>query len=97
MSLVDDEAGDKSCEELARRYLALLDEALVSWGVDVVNRLALRHRLAPFHVALTVPGLCHAHAPDTRPAVHGCAYCKRRGNCFASDQEEGQTRDGGDG
>ena len=70
-------------QDLVQRYLVQLDEVLVSWGVDVVSRLALRQRLAPFHVALVVPGLCHTHAPDTRTAVDGCAYCERRGNCFA--------------
>ena len=48
----------------------------------VINALAAHHKVQPFHVALHVPGLCHAHNPrrDTAP---DCAYCRRRGNCFA--------------
>lgn len=60
-----------------------LDELLTDAAVSIVNALARARRVSAHHLALQVPGLCHTHAPDRRPAVPGCAYCARRGNCFA--------------
>ena len=67
---------------LAARVLADVDNLLTLLGLDLVNRLARKRRVSPHHLALAVPGLCHTHAPDDR-LIHGCHYCRRRGNCFA--------------
>lgn len=76
---------------------ARLDDALVAWGVDAVNRVAANRRVVPYHVALAVPGLVHAHAPDRRVLAHACAFCRRRGNCFAErgDCGAGDVADNG--
>lgn len=75
--------------ELGARLLELVDEGvdalLCDRGLSLVNSLALRRRVSPYHVALLVPGLCHTHAPDSR-LLDGCAYCRRRGNVFAAGQ-----------
>lgn len=48
----------------------------------LIDALAAQHKVQPLHVALHVPGLCHAHDPR-RSLAADCAYCARRGNCFA--------------
>lgn len=63
---------------------AAIDTALERTAEAVLNALAARRRASPYALALAVPGLCHAHGPDPRAAVPGCAYCARRGNCFSS-------------
>jgi len=69
-------------EELAARTLDAVDALLTEQAVTLVNSVARAKKVSPHHIALQVPGLCHAHGPH--PAlVDGCAYCARRGNCFA--------------
>lgn len=70
-------------EAAAARVVDAVDDLLTSEAVGLVNRLAAARRVSPHHLALAVPGLCHAHGPDDRRAVPGCAYCARCGNCFA--------------
>lgn len=50
-------------------------------ALTLVNDVARARKVSPHHVALSVPGLCHTHCPDPR-IVDGCAFCRRRGNCF---------------
>lgn len=65
------------------RVLDELEALTADFAVHLINRVAGARRVSPHHLALAVPGLCHAHLPDGRAAVPGCAYCARRGNCFA--------------
>lgn len=84
-------------QQLAARTIEALEHILTEHAVDLVNSLARAHKVSPYHVALQVPGLCHSHGPDRRvldgrPGSGGsgsgqptqaCAFCVRRGNCFA--------------
>lgn len=63
--------------------LETIDELLGDVALSLVNCLAARRRVSPHHLALAVPGLCHSHGP-CRHLVADCAYCRRRGNCFAT-------------
>ena len=69
---------------IAERTIQRL-EALQS-GVSecLINAVARKHRVSPYHLALRVPGVCHDHSPTTKP-IDGCAYCRRRGNVLAQD------------
>lgn len=75
-------------EERGRRVATDLVDAIEAYAVDyateLVNAVARARRVSAHHLALTVPGLCHTHLPDDRAAVRDCAYCRRRGNCFAA-------------
>jgi len=67
-----------------------LEALLTDQAVALINPLARARRVSPHHLALAVPGLCHTHGPDRRvlDGARGgtaCAYCRRRGNCFARD------------
>lgn len=62
-----------------------VDDLLSEVALGLVNVVAKSRKFSPHHVALLVPGLCHTHCPDGR-VVNGCAYCARRGNCFAGPQ-----------
>jgi len=73
-----DARGRRLADETARA----VDELLTLQAAAVLNAVAVSRRVSPHHLALAVPGLCHAHGPDDRAAVPGCAYCARRGNCF---------------
>lgn len=64
-----------------------VDDLLTRFAVALLNRVAAKARVSAHHLALRVPGLCHAHLPDGRGLVEGCAYCRRRGNCFAAAEE----------
>ena len=68
---------------MAAALLDDLEALVVDYAVGLVNSVARARRVSPHHLALVVPGLCHTHLPDGRPAVPGCAYCARRGNSFA--------------
>lgn len=78
---------------LASKVTETLEQLLTEHAVTLVNSVARAKKVSPHHVALQVPGLCHTHGPDTRVFDgHGgsgtngrrrCAYCARRGNCFA--------------
>ena len=74
-------------EERGRRVAADLVDSLEAYAVahaaSLVNAVARARRVSAHHLALAVPGLCHEHLPDERAVVPGCAYCRRRGNCFA--------------
>lgn len=66
--------------------LADIEWLLETHALAIVNHLARKRRVSPHHLALAVPGLCHSHVPDDRlhtRAPDVCAYCQRRGNCFA--------------
>ena len=84
-------------ERLASRTIDRLEALLSDTGVSLVNSLARARKVSPHHLALGVPGLCHAHGPDRRhgPAAGGCAYCRRRGNCFEAKPGPGEARPGG--
>lgn len=69
-------------QQLARTTLAAVDDLLSRHALALVNRVAARRKVSPYHVALLVPGLCHTHPPHAA-RVDECAYCRRRGNCFA--------------
>lgn len=77
-------------ERLASQTIDRLEALLSDTGVSLINPLARARRVSPHHLALGVPGLCHAHGPDRRHGVPAaatgaaCAYCLRRGNCFAA-------------
>ena len=71
-------------EALAVRVVDAVEDHLTAVGLLCINRLARARRVSPHHLAVCVPGLCHTHGPDGRPAVPGCAYCRRRGNCFGN-------------
>jgi hypothetical protein len=58
-----------------------IDDLLSDVALSLVNSVAARRRVSPHHLALAVSGLCHSHGP-CRDLVAGCAYCRRRGNCF---------------
>ena len=60
-----------------------VDDLLTEFALALVNALARARKVSPHHVALAVPGLCHTHVPDAR-LVDGCAFCRRRGNCFVA-------------
>ena len=82
-------------EALAARVRDALDAALTDHAARLVNAAARARRLPPHHLALRVPGLCHTHAPDRRvfdgsaADLPPCAYCRRRGNCFAAGGADG--------
>lgn len=87
-------------EALAERTIQTLETILAGHALDLVNAVARARRVSPLHLALEVPGLCHSHVPDGRlfgPAAdargRGCAFCARRGNCFA--QAATERDDGG--
>ena len=65
------------------------EAAVEALALGLVNAVARARKVSPHHLALLVPGLCHAHCPDRRAAVPGCAYCARRGNCFFEDGRRG--------
>lgn len=71
------------CRALADAVIDATERGLSDAAVHLINRLAASRRVSPHHLALAVPGACHGHGPDARHTVPGCAYCRRRGNCFA--------------
>ena len=75
---------------IAQRAIARV-EALQS-GVSecLINAVARKHRVSPYHIALRVPGVCHDHTPTTR-LIDGCAYCRRRGNVLADPATASQA------
>jgi hypothetical protein len=77
-------------ESLAELAVDLVEGLLTDIAVDAVTRLGRARRVSPHHLALQVPGLCHTHCPDRHDHRAECAYCRRRGNCFA-DGADGET------
>ncbi len=77
---------DAKGERLARQTIDRLEALLTDTAVSLVNSLSRARKVSPHHLALGVPGLCHAHGPDRRHGP-GCAYCRRRGNFFAGPGE----------
>lgn len=78
---------DGNGHRFAARYLDRIDGILTSLAARLINSTASRRKVSAHHLALAVPGVCHGHAPDAR--LHDeCAYCRRRGNCFATAQQE---------
>lgn len=67
----------------ARRVLLAADDLLSDLAVDLVAAVGKARHVSPQYLALAVPGLCHAHNPCASPRPGSCAYCARRGNCFA--------------
>jgi hypothetical protein len=65
---------------------ARLEVVLTEFAASLLSAVASAKHVSPYHLALAVPGLCHAHWPDDRAAVPGCAYCRRRGNMFANSK-----------
>ncbi len=91
-------------EALAAACAQRVDQLLTETAVWLVNGAASARRVAPHHLAACVPGLCHTHGPDRRvfdgrlaaaaaaAAPPGeCAYCWRRGNCFAAGAAAGRA------
>lgn len=89
-------------EALAAACVQRVDQLLADTAVWLVNGVASARRVAPLHLAVCVPGLCHTHGPDPRvydgraaaAAAVGpgeCAYCWRRGNCFAAAAAAGRA------
>lgn len=82
---------DTRGQQLAARTIDRLEQLLSDTAVSLVNSLARARKVSPHHLALGVPGLCHSHGPDRRlldrrllaDGPDPCAYCRRRGNCFA--------------
>lgn len=68
---------------LSEALPAKVDDLLSDIALALVNAIARARKVSPHHVALLVPGLCHTHCPDAR-LVDGCAFCRRRGNCFVA-------------
>ena len=60
----------------------------------VLNHVASVTKIPAAHLAIEIPGCCHTHPPTT-DVVGGCAYCARRGNCFAgaADRTMADDRD----
>lgn len=70
-------------QALSRKISDFLDSHLTDLAVCLINQTAAERRVSPHHLALAVPGVCHAHSPDTQ--IHAdCSFCHRRGNYFAS-------------
>lgn len=72
--------------QVARQVLDAIETLASDHALKLINSVAAARRVSPHHLALAVPGLCHTHLPDERAAVPGCAYCRRRGNCFAAEE-----------
>lgn len=68
---------------LADRTIQRLEQLVSDCAVALINSVARSRKVSPHHLALCVVGLCHSHGPDRRQLCDGCAYCRRRGNCFA--------------
>ncbi len=51
----------------------------------VLNSIAKKTKISPFHLAVRVCGACHDH-PPTKNTVPTCAYCARAGNAFAGGE-----------
>lgn len=64
------------------RALLAVDDLLTDLATDLVAAAGKARHVSPQYLALSVPGLCHSHNPCLRTQP-GCAYCARRGNCFA--------------
>lgn len=76
------------------KYADRVEQIQLAVAGPLVNALAAQHKVQPFHVALHIPGLCHAHNPRRDPSPD-CAFCARRGNCF-SDRMADPRQDGDD-
>ncbi len=63
------------------KYAARVEAVQSFVAGRLVDAIAAQHKVQPLHVALHVPGLCHAHDPR-RDLAPDCAFCRRRGNCF---------------
>lgn len=50
----------------------------------VLNSIAKKTKISPFHLAVRVCGACHDH-PPTKNTVPTCAYCARAGNALAKN------------
>jgi hypothetical protein len=61
----------------------IVDDLLTDLAVHLVAATGKARHVSPQYLALSVPGLCHSHNPCVRTQQPGCAYCARRGNCFA--------------
>jgi hypothetical protein len=64
-----------------------LDNHLVLHAAEVVADIAGRKKISPQYLALAVPGMCHTHVPSRKRKFSDCAFCTRRGNCFAGDED----------
>lgn len=68
-------------ETFARRTIDAVEALLSRAAQEFVRGLAAARKIQPLHLALAVPGLCHAHNPCTFLA-DDCAFCRRAGNVF---------------
>jgi hypothetical protein len=68
---------------ITHRALLAVDDLLTDLAVHLVAATGRARHVSPQYLALAVPGLCHTHNPCLRETQPGCAYCARRGNCFA--------------
>ena len=69
---------------IARRAVERVEALQSDLAQHLLNAVARKYRVSPYHLALRVPGVCHEHSPTSK-LVHGCAYCRRRGNVTATD------------
>lgn len=60
----------------------VIDDHMVKYASGVIATLAAAKKVSPQYLAMDVPGVCHTHAP-CRKRKFDCAFCERRGNCFA--------------
>lgn len=60
-----------------------LEDLVAEYVAEAIKRACLASGANPHVLAMSVPGLCHTHPPK-RDLVPTCAFCRRRGNCFAA-------------
>jgi hypothetical protein len=66
-----------------------IDDHLVECAAMVIADIAGQKKISPQYLALAVPGMCHTHAPSKKRKFD-CAFCDRRGNCFADPDAEAE-------
>ena len=65
-----------------------IDDHLVTYAAKIIATIATEKKISPQYLALAVPGVCHTHAPSKKRKFDDCAFCERRGNCFAADDDD---------
>lgn len=72
-------------QHLARLVIDRVETFQTEAAQGLLNALARKHRVSPYHLALSVRGLCHTHCPTTA-LVDECAFCQRRGNIMCTEK-----------